>query len=64
MLRAVGRGISRRISAGAVSLLAAITLLSAARPALADARTEARGHFKKGMEAIGNGRYEVGFAEL
>ena len=64
MLRAVGRGISRRISAGAVSLLAAITLLSAARPALADARTEARGHFKKGMEAIGNGRYEVGIAEL
>ncbi len=30
----------------------------------ADERTEARAHFKKGMEAIGNGRYEDGIDEL
>jgi iron complex outermembrane receptor protein len=30
----------------------------------ADARTEARAHFKKGMDAISNGRYEAGIAEL
>lgn len=34
------------------------------RPALADARTEARAHFKKGMEAIAAGKYEDGIAEL
>ncbi len=30
----------------------------------ADARTEARVHFKKGMEAIATGRYDIGIAEL
>ncbi len=34
------------------------------RPALADARTEARAHFKKGMEAISAGKYEDGISEL
>src|SRR6185369_14185401 len=34
------------------------------RSARADARTEARAHFKKGMDAIGQGRYEDGIAEL
>jgi outer membrane receptor protein involved in Fe transport len=41
-----------------------LALFAVAGPALADARTEARTHFKKGMEAIGNGRYEEGIAEL
>lgn len=36
----------------------------AERPAFADARTEARAHFKKGMEQITAGRYEDGIAEL
>jgi outer membrane receptor protein involved in Fe transport len=31
---------------------------------MADARTEARSHFKKGMEAIANGHYEIGIVEL
>ncbi|HVH42164.1 MAG TPA: TonB-dependent receptor [Labilithrix sp.] len=35
-----------------------------ARPVLADARTEARAHFKKGMEAISAGKYDDGIAEL
>jgi iron complex outermembrane receptor protein len=36
----------------------------APRVARADARTEARAHFHKGMEAIGAGKYEDGIAEL
>jgi iron complex outermembrane receptor protein len=40
---------------------AAVLLPSVAH---ADARTEARVHFKKGMEAIAAGRYDVGIAEL
>ena len=32
--------------------------------AFADARSEARTHFKKGMESISNGKYEDGIAEL
>lgn len=42
----------------------ALAMLSNARPALADARTEARAHFKKGMEAISAGKYDDGIAEL
>lgn len=34
------------------------------RPALADARTEARAYFKKGMEAISAGKYEEGVSSL
>src|SRR5262252_8961265 len=49
-----------RIAAG---LAFAICML-ASGAALGDARTEARGHFKKGMSAISNGRYEEGVAEL
>lgn len=39
-------------------------MLGGVRPALADARTEARAHFKKGMEAIGKQKYAEGVAEL
>jgi outer membrane receptor for ferrienterochelin and colicin len=39
------------------------SLLASPR-AWADARTEARAHFKKGMEAISDGHYEVGIGEL
>ena len=42
----------------------ALAMLTNARPALADARTEARAHFKKGMEAISAGKYDDGIAEL
>ncbi len=48
----------------ALSALFAAAVLASAGPAFADARTEARGHFKKGMEHISNGRYEEGIAEL
>jgi outer membrane receptor for ferrienterochelin and colicin len=40
-----------------------LAMLSA-RPVLADARTEARAHFKKGMDAISAGKYEDGISEL
>ncbi len=49
-----------RIAAGLA--LSATVLLS--RGALADERTEARAHFKKGMAQIGDGHYESGIAEL
>jgi len=38
--------------------------MSSASPAFADARTEARAHFKRGMESISAGKYEDGIAEL
>ena len=41
-----------------------MALLTFAGGALADARTEARTHFKKGMSFIGAGRYEDGIGEL
>jgi len=44
--------------------LAAASLLAVSAPALADERTEARAHFKKGMDLIGNGKYEDGIDEL
>ncbi len=50
----------RKIAAG----LALSAGLFIARSALADERTEARAHFKKGMAAIGDGHYEVGIEEL
>ncbi|MBX3206282.1 MAG: TonB-dependent receptor [Labilithrix sp.] len=53
---------SRLRAAGALIVLALATF--AARPALADARTEARAHFKKGMEAISAGKYDDGISEL
>ncbi len=39
-------------------------LLLFATSALADARTEARSYFKKGMRAIAEGRYEEGISDL
>jgi outer membrane receptor for ferrienterochelin and colicin len=47
-----------------VAVLAALSALTWVGAAWADARTEARGHFKKGMSAISNGHYEEGIAEL
>lgn len=46
----------------ALALLALATTTT--RSAHADARTEARAHFKKGMEAIGAGKYDDGISEL
>ncbi len=46
------------------AILVACAALTLAPLALADARTEARAHFKKGMEEISNGKYEEGIAQL
>lgn len=54
--------LSRYRAIFALVVLALATLLT--RPAFADARTEARAHFRKGMDAIAAGRYEEGIAEL
>jgi outer membrane receptor for ferrienterochelin and colicin len=48
--------------AARLAVLALATL--SARPASADARTEARGHFKKGMDAISAQKYDEGITEL
>jgi iron complex outermembrane receptor protein len=56
----VGQRTLRKIAAGLA--FSALVLLS--RGALADERTEARAHFKKGMAAIGEGHYEAGIEEL
>jgi outer membrane receptor protein involved in Fe transport len=53
------RGFHGRLGACIGAALFAVATL-----AHADARTEARSHFKKGMEAIANGHYEDGIAEL
>ena len=55
---------SRFFFAALLGTLVAALLLTVARPALADARTEARAHFKKGMDSIGAGKYDDGIAEL
>jgi iron complex outermembrane receptor protein len=56
--------VSPRLRAFARPLVVLALALSVARPALADARTEARAHFRKGMEAIAAGRYDEGIPEL
>jgi outer membrane receptor for ferrienterochelin and colicin len=59
--RLADRGrLHRRLSAG---LVLSAVLLSASG-ALADQRTEAKSHFKKGMGAIAEGKYEEGISEL
>ncbi len=47
-----------------VAGLAALVVLTAVAPARADARSEARTHFKRGMDLIGNGKYDDGIAAL
>src|SRR4051794_16172252 len=47
----------------AAALVVAL-LVFRSTPALADARTEARSHFKKGMESITAGKYDEGIVEL
>ena len=54
----------RAIVAAVVAVLVVALLLLRSTPALADARTEARSHFKKGMESITAGKYDEGIAEL
>lgn len=53
---------SRVRTAIAATVLAMLSFRSS--PAFADARAEARMHFKKGMEAITAGKYDQGIAEL
>ncbi|HEY2514204.1 MAG TPA: hypothetical protein VGI39_25230, partial [Polyangiaceae bacterium] len=50
----------RRWTAGFV----AGAILLSASGALADARTEAKSHFKHGMQSIADGKYEEGISEL
>lgn len=47
-----------------IAALLALAVAAAPAPALADARTEARAHFRRGMEAIAQGRYDEGIGEL
>ncbi len=54
----------RRTRYSIVAGLVAASLCAFSPAALADERTEARTHFKKGMEAIGNGKYDEGIEEL
>ncbi len=53
----------RSLAKIAAGLALGVIVLSA-RGALADERTEARAHFKKGMAAIAEGHYDVGIEEL
>lgn len=59
----VGVRIRRSIAALLVAS-GALAFVTHSTPALADARTEARTHFKKGMDAISAGRYDDGITEL
>ena len=54
----------RRAFVSFVSGLLAVLLVLHGTPALADARTEARSHFKKGMDSINAGKYDDGIGEL
>ncbi len=54
----------RSFFARLVALLVAVAVLFHTVPAVADARTEARAHFKKGMESISAGKYDDGISEL
>ena len=54
------RGLAARLTAGCV--IGAILL--SASGAFADARTDAKAHFKRGMAAIAEGKYEEGISEL
>ena len=53
-----------RIFAIAVAVLAMLVVVLRSPPASADARTEARSHFKKGMDSITAGKYDEGITEL
>lgn len=57
------RSSTRRLCAIVAALVVALLLLRST-PALADARTEARSHFKKGMDSIAAGKYDEGITEL
>ncbi|MDB4993802.1 MAG: TonB-dependent receptor, partial [Myxococcaceae bacterium] len=57
-------GTGRKFGSRAIAGLLLAAMLLASGPARADARTEARSHFRKGMESISNGHYEEGIGEL
>ncbi|HSO31041.1 MAG TPA: porin family protein [Labilithrix sp.] len=54
----------RRIFAALVAALVVALLVLRSTTAYADARTEARSHFKKGMDSITAGKYDEGISEL
>ena len=54
----------RRNLKAIVAGLIITTLLSGASTALADERTEAKAHFKTGMQKISDGDYKTGIEEL
>lgn len=57
---ALGKTNVRRL----LGVLLTVLLVLQSTPALADARTEARAHFKKGMDSIAGGKYDEGIGEL
>ena len=67
---AAGGRVTMKTGRGAVHIrhltagMALGAILFSASGALADARTEAKSHFKKGMTAIADGKYEEGISEL
>ena len=54
----------RAILCALLAVVVALVLVLHTTPASADARTEARSHFKKGMDEITAGKYDDGIAEL
>ena len=50
----------RAILCALLAVVVALVLVLQTRPALADARTEARSHFKKGMELVSEKKFEEG----
>ena len=62
-MSAMFRSSARRLCAIVATVVVALLLLRST-PAFADARTEARSHFKKGMDSIAAGKYDEGISEL
>jgi iron complex outermembrane receptor protein len=54
----------QRLPSRFAALVTALVVLLSSTSAFADARTEARAHFKKGMDAITAGKYDEGIVEL
>ncbi|MCC6556297.1 MAG: tetratricopeptide repeat protein, partial [Polyangiaceae bacterium] len=62
--RRAPRGRSRSVARALAALAALLAAASISTVALADARTEARRHFKAGMELIAQKKYDAGIKEL
>ncbi|MDB5215813.1 MAG: TonB-dependent receptor, partial [Myxococcaceae bacterium] len=58
------KGSNSRVLVALLAIAVVALLVLRTTPAFADARTEARSHFKKGMDEITAGKYDDGIAEL